>query len=272
VSKLLSFDKDTVLVKFFNMIKVEHLYKSFKLDSKRQKMLGTKEKELSALSDISFRAEAGKVLLLLGTKNAGKSTLLHILGAAAEPDSGTVHVLGMNVATQQAEIRRQVGYLSSGQPFFNYLSVTEQLEYAARIGGLAPANLRGSLPALLEKWQLAAIAKRKIATLSETERLHLGIAQAMVHQPRLLLLDEPTLGLDVFTAQPIIDLVNDAKNNGIGVVFATNSLSKAELLGDELLILHKGKLLHQSFMLDFKQQDTTSSAAEFLRIIVESKE
>ena len=255
------------------MIKVEHLYKSFKLDSQRQKMLGIKEKELLALSDISFSADAGKVLLLLGTKNAGKSTLLHILGGAAQPDKGTVHILGMDLATKSAEIRRLVGYLSSGQPFFNYLSVTEQLEYAARAKGLAPALLRDSLPNLLENWQLATVAKRKVATLSETERLHLGIAQALVHQPRLLLLDEPTLGLDIFTAQPIINLVNYAKSNGIGVVFGTNNISKAELLGDELLILHKGQVLHQSSMVDFKENLATGSpAAEFLRIIVESKE
>ncbi len=249
------------------MLKVEHLYKSFSLSSDQQKELGVKAKELSALADLSFSCTAGKVLMVLGTKNAGKSTLLSILAGVLKPDKGNVQLKGLDLNTQAVEIRKQVGYFSANKPFFGYLTVAEHLEYCAGLKAMAPRLFLEQLPALLEKWHLTEIKNKRIAKLSSSERLLLGIAQSVVHNPRLLLLDEPALGLDLFSAKPVFELVDDAKKEGMTVIYATNNLSKTELIGDELIVLHQGRLIHQSSIADFRNLSEDSLSAAFLSLL-----
>ncbi len=249
------------------MIKVEHLFKFFSLSSAQQKELGIKTKELSALTDLSFSCSAGKILMVLGSKNSGKSTLLGILATILKPDKGNVQLMGLDLNTHAAEIRKHVGFFSANQPFFEYLTVAEQLEYSAGLKGMTGGMISDRLPVILEKWHLAAIKNKRISSISAAEKLLLGIAQSVVHNPRLLLLDEPALGLDLFSAKPVFELVDYAKKDGMTVVYATNNLSKTELIGDELIVLHQGRLIHHSSIVDFRNLSEDSLSAAFLSLL-----
>jgi ABC-type multidrug transport system ATPase subunit len=245
------------------MIKAEHLYKSFALNRTERKELGLNTSKIVALQDLSFEFTSGQCLTILGTKNSGKSTLLKILGGILPADSGKVYILASDPKTQLIEIRRQSAYFTAGQPYFEYLSIQEQLSYYGRLKGVKQSILNENIAEQTNRWNLSAA--KKISALSSEERLRLGIAQALIHNPGLLLLDEPDLGLDLFSSQPVHDLINYAKLQGISVVYATNNLSKILMPEGQIMILHKGKNVYNA---DVKVFNSLGSPADvFMKLI-----
>ena len=249
------------------MIDIKNLDKHYQLSRKQRYALATDTTKHKALNNISFQCEAGKVLLVLGTKNSGKSSLLQIIAGMLPFDKGTVTVMGMDVATAGNVIRKKTAMITAQPSCYEYLTVKEHLAYFGRLNGLSAQELKEALPRQLQKWELQHLAKTTLRKLSDVERRYLSIAQSLMHEPDLLLLDEPTLGLDVFTAQPFVELLKYAKSTGKTVVFSTNNISKAELLGDSVLVLDKGSLIHQSEMSEFKKLAGGNSAKAFLDII-----
>ncbi len=233
------------------MIKVEHLVKSFFLNKEEKKRLGTINSKINAINDLSFSLSAGKILMVLGTKYSGKSTLLKILGATIKPDSGSLSILEHGLDKEYKQIRKMSGYFYAGQPFFEYLNVAEHLEYFAKLKGVANSVISENIFELTDFFQINP--KIKISKLSDEQRLKLGLIQSYIHKPRLLLLDEPTLGLDLYTAEPVQKLVKLAQSNGSTIIYATNNISKTELMGDEIIIMDKGKLIYQSSIEEFRK-------------------
>jgi len=247
------------------MIQIEHLCKSYVSNSAKLFVSG---KKVLALDDISLSLDFGKALVLSGTKNSGKTSLLKVLATMLKPDSGTVKIFGADINKSKNEIRSQLVYLTNNQSFFNYLNVKEQLNYFANLKGLKSKELGERIPQLLKKWDLNP--KQGISTLSSEEKMRLSLAQIDLQRPKLILFDEPALGLDVFTAKPIFDLIKEAKNEGTGIVYASSSLGNTEMFGDEIIFLHQGKLLYQSDMASFRQNCGNSFSDGFFKIISEA--
>jgi ABC-2 type transport system ATP-binding protein len=243
------------------MIHIEHLSKSYTGPF-------LLSKKVMALNDISFTVESGKTLIVTGTKNSGKSSLLKILAAMIQSDSGKVEILGNNTKKAAAEIRRQIVYLSNSQPFFGYLSVKEHLNYFAALKGIKQTEVKSRLDEFLNKWDLNP--RHAVSKLSMEQLMLLGLIQAMIVRPKMILMDETLLGLDFFTAKPIFDLISEAKKEGIGIVYACSNLSSAEMFGDEIIFLHQGKLVFRSDLQSFSQQYGNSLADGFIKIISEA--
>jgi ABC-type multidrug transport system ATPase subunit len=243
------------------MIVVEHLYKYFK----QPKGPLSKAINLAVIDDISFSLEEGEVLMVLGTKASGKSTLLKILAGMQLPDKGTIEIMGLNPDKQVVEIRKNIAYFSHEQGYFEYLTVKEQLLYFAALKGLKSAAIANQIDSLIQKWDLEPNKKTGLLTIEE--KLRLGIAQTMVIIPKIIILDEPTFGLDIFGAKPILDLVAEARLSGITVVYAGNNLSKTEFFGDKLLILDRGKVIYADTMSEFKNKYGNSPAEGYLQIL-----
>jgi ABC-type multidrug transport system ATPase subunit len=243
------------------MIHIEHLSKSY-----TGPFLGAKK--VMALNDISLNVDNGKTLIVSGTKNSGKSSLLKIIAAMMKADSGNAEILGHNLRTSAAEIRKQTVYLSNIQPFFGYLSVKEHLSYFAALKGLKQSEVKSRIDEFLKNWDLKP--GQAVSKLPIEQQMLLGLLQALIVRPKIILMDDPVLGLDFFTAKPIFDLIAEAKKEGIGIVYACSNLSNAEMSGDEIIFLHQGKLAHRSDMQIFLQNNGNSLVDGFIKIISEA--
>ena len=248
------------------MISVEHLCKSYS-GSKSSSFFSAQK--VPALNDVSFMLSGGKTLIVSGTKNSGKTSLLKILSAIIKPDSGSINVLGSDLKKSANDIRRQSVYLTNNQPFFDYLNCKEQLSYFALLKGIRPGASNPAINELLKKWNLNP--RKPVSKLSMEEKMLLGLAQVQLIRPKLILLDEPAFGLDIFTAKPIFEMINEAKKEGIGIVYASGNLSNIEMFGDDIIFLHQGKMVYQSPLQTFLQGFDNSADKGFIHVISEAE-
>lgn len=193
-----------------------------------------------AIDQISFQAEKGEILGFLGPNGAGKTTTMRILTGFMPPTSGQAQVAGYDIIDQSLEVRRRVGYMPERIPLYEDMQVFEYLKYMADLRHLPEVEER--VYETLERVQMTARAESYISSLSKGMRQRIGLAQAILHQPEVLILDEPTIGLD--PAQ-IIEVRNLIKEMGEDrtVLLSTHILSEAQQVCDRVLIINKGQLV-----------------------------
>src|SRR5438045_8740196 len=151
---------------------------------------------VTAVSNLSFSVTRGEIVGLLGPNGAGKSTTMRILSCYLPATSGTVRVAGLDVFTQSTEVRRRIGYMPENNPLHADMRVREYLKFRARLKGLTRKRSRERVDAVMEQCGLTDVARRIIGQLSKGYRQRVGLADALVHEPELIILDEPTIGLD----------------------------------------------------------------------------
>ena len=210
------------------MIEVEALSKSYG--------------SIRALDDVSFRVAAGEIVGLLGPNGSGKTTLLRILTGFFPADGGVATVAGIRLADDPFEVRRRVGYLPEHAPLYPDVTVRRFLRFAAdvKLGGASPRRER--VDAVLEECGLAHVAGRRIGTLSKGYRQRVGIAQALIGRPQVLVLDEPTAGLDPAQVLEVRDLIS-ALAGRTTVVLSSHVLADVSSVCDRVLMLHLGRLV-----------------------------
>ncbi|MXV13700.1 ATP-binding cassette domain-containing protein [Hufsiella ginkgonis] len=207
-------------------IAVEHLTKLFG--------------QQKAIDSISFRAEPGKVMGFLGPNGAGKSTTMRILTSFIPQTSGRATVCGFDVAREALEVRRVVGYLPEHNPLYPELYVKESLGFVANIHGLQ--NKRQRISDVIGLTGLGDEQHKKIGQLSKGYRQRVGLAQAIIHDPKVLILDEPTSGLDPNQLSGIRKLIRDLGASRT-VVFSTHIMQEAEAVCDHIVIINKGNIV-----------------------------
>lgn len=195
---------------------------------------------ITALDGIDFTVREGELFGLLGPNGAGKTTTVKILLGLTHPTSGSATIGGMPV--RNPESRRHVGYLPEGHKIPNYLTARQALSIFGRMSGMETAAIKKRIPELLEQVKLGQWADVRIKKFSKGMTQRLGLASALIHSPRVLLLDEPTDGVDPVGRREIRDLLRDeAKNNGTAVLLNSHLLSEIELTCDRVAVLRKGK-------------------------------
>ncbi|HZL18061.1 MAG TPA: ATP-binding cassette domain-containing protein [Polyangia bacterium] len=197
----------------------------------------------AAVAGLSFSVEGGEIYGLLGPNGAGKTTTLRVLAGILTPTSGRAVIAGLDVAAHPLEVRRRLGFLTNTTGLYARLTGRELLRYFARLYGLAPAAADARITALVEALDLAPFFERRCEALSTGERQRLSIARAVLHDPTVLILDEPTAGLDVLASRFLRAFVRAERDRGKAVVFSTHYLAEAELLCDRIGLLHHGRLL-----------------------------
>lgn len=195
-----------------------------------------------AISDISFDVKTGEILGFLGPNGAGKTTTMKIITCYMPPSSGTVEVDGYSIADHSLEVRRKIGYLPEMNPLYLDMNVLEYLEYAARLHGLDTARLRQQLGQMIEVCGLREVRHKDIGEMSKGYRQRVGLAQAMIHDPDVLILDEPTSGLD---PNQIVEIRNLIKQLGRAktVVLSTHILSEVQATCDHVIIINEGSIV-----------------------------
>lgn len=195
-----------------------------------------------AVRDLSLRVAPGEVYALLGANGAGKTTALRCLATLLAPTSGTARVDGHDVRREPLRARARLGFLAASMGLYARLTPRELLAYFARLHAMDEAAVAPRVEALLEAFGMGDFADRWCGRLSTGQRQRVSIARAVEHDPPALVLDEPTLGLDVVSADAILRFVEDARSRGRAVLFSTHQMSEVELLADRVGVLAGGRL------------------------------
>lgn len=194
----------------------------------------------TALDSISFSASEGEILGFLGPNGAGKTTTMRILTGYMPPTDGTARLAGYNVFADSLELRRHVGYLPETVPLYRDMTVRGYLDFVAKLRGVPQRRQR--ITEVLERVGMANRASSMIRNLSKGMRQRVGLAQALVHDPKVLILDEPTIGLDPHQVQELRDLIRELGQNHT-VMLSTHILSEAEQVCDRVVIIDQGKIV-----------------------------
>lgn len=199
-----------------------------------------KKQHRVALKALDLKVEPGETFGFLGPNGAGKTTTLKLLMGIIFPDSGSANILGKHYLDQ--EVKRRLGFLPEQPYFYDYLSAPELLDYYAQLSGVPHEVRRKRVNELLERVGLGDVGKKQLRKFSKGMLQRVGIAQAIVHDPEIVFLDEPMSGLDPIGRHEIKELLQSLKDAGKTVFFSTHILSDAEALCDRVAVIHKGEL------------------------------
>ena len=219
---------------------VEHLTKVFVTSLPRQKV--------AALIDLSFQVNRGEVYGLIGPNGSGKSTTMKTILGLVTPTSGRTEVFGID--SGKVGSRRDVGFLPENPYFYKHMTGRETLEFYGKLCGIHGPQLKERVPELLAMVELEAAADRSIAGYSKGMLQRIGLAQAIVHRPRLVVLDEPTAGVDPRGSRHIRDLILRMKSEGISVILSSHLLEQVQEVCDRIGIIYKGRMVKEGRLED----------------------
>ena len=215
------------------MLQVENLTKSFR-DLRRGQVL--------AVDRVSFEARPGEIFGLLGPNGAGKTTAMRILCTVLKPTGGTARLAGFDVVTQPNQVRQHIGFLSANTAIYDRMTAWELVEYFGRLYGLQGERLRARMEEVFTALQMNDFRDVLGAKMSTGMRQKVSIARAIVHDPPILIFDEPTLGLDVLVARAVLENIKRLRDLGKCVVFSTHIMREVEKLCDRVAIISRGRI------------------------------
>jgi ABC-2 type transport system ATP-binding protein len=204
-----------------------------------------------ALDAVSFSAMPGRILGFLGPNGAGKSTTMKIITGYLSADSGEVKILGENALADPKKVSSKIGYLPEHNPLYLDLYVREFLEFSGGLYGMKPTLLRERVQELIKKTGLSTEQHKKIGQLSKGYRQRVGLARALIHDPQVVILDEPTTGLDPNQLVEIRNLIREVAENKT-LIFSTHIMQEVEAICQDVVIINKGKILAASPLAELK--------------------
>jgi len=215
------------------MIHVENLTKSFR-DLRRGQVL--------AVDDVSFDAVPGEVFGLLGPNGAGKTTTMRILCTVLKPTGGAATLAGFDVAMQPSQVRQNIGFLSASTAIYDRMTAWEMVEFFGKLYGLTPERLRERMETVFATLQMNDFRDVLGAKMSTGMRQKVSIGRAIVHDPPVMIFDEPTLGLDVLVARAVLQNIERLRDEGKCILYSTHIMREVEKLCDRVAIVSKGKI------------------------------
>jgi ABC-2 type transport system ATP-binding protein len=196
--------------------------------------------DLTAVDRVSFEIAQGEIVGLLGHNGAGKTTIMKMLTGYLEPSGGSIRIDGLDIANHREAVQSQIGYLPENDPLYPEMTVIDYLDYAASLHGVAQQERAERIREAITKTELASKATDTIATLSRGYRQRVGVAQAILHRPRLLILDEPTNGLDPTQVQHMRELIRSLSERAT-IIISTHILQEVQAICDRVIIIRNGE-------------------------------
>ena len=254
------------------MIELNSLTKTF---NKSQNLLkGFLKKSLdstiTAVDQISFQCQPGRIFGLIGPNGAGKTTTLRMIATMLKPTTGSISVGGFDTIKNPIEVRRKLGFLSGNTGLYDRLTADEMVKYYADLHGMDSTKYQSKRDEIFQILDMNEFAHRRIGKLSTGMKQKVSIARTIIHDPDVVVFDEPTTGLDVITSKNIVELIKRCKNEGKTVIFSTHRFGELKLLCDDLAIIHNGRIYYQgTYELFEKNMKADTLEEEFIRLVGE---
>ncbi|MEY5024897.1 MAG: hypothetical protein RLZZ244_425 [Verrucomicrobiota bacterium] len=243
------------------MIEVFQLTKSFH-DPKRG--------EVRAVDAVSFQCKPGQIYGLLGMNGAGKTTCLRMLATILQATSGSALVFGHDIVREPDRVRANVGFLSTATALYGRLTAREMVDYCGRLHGLDEKTLSQRRDEIFAMLGMGEFSDRRCDKLSTGVKQKVSIARTLIHDPPVVIFDEPTLGLDVLTARTIVEFIFECRTRGKTVIFSTHVMSEVERLCDVVGIIHGGRLCAEGTLAQLRERSGAQNLEEvFIRLVEE---
>lgn len=210
------------------MLTVEHVSKNFG--------------SFQAINNVSFEIKQGDIVGFLGKNGAGKTTLMRIVTSFLAASSGRVFIDGEDITKNSLNTRQKIGYLPETPPLYNNMTISQYLKFAAEIKNVSAKKQKTQIAKVLEECNLEHVKHKNISTLSKGYKQRVGIAQAIIHEPKLLILDEPTSGLDPIQIQQVLALINNQREQRT-VLLSTHTLTEIEQIAQRILMIKSGEII-----------------------------
>ena len=256
------------------MIRVTELRKLFKLTKRMRKELGASAPEsdqIVAVDDVSFECRPGRVFGLIGPNGAGKTTALRMVATMLKPSGGSITVAGFDVVREAQDVRSNIGFLTGNTGLYDRLTVTEMVRYHADLHGMEAGKFEERKRYVFGMLGMDEFADRRIARLSTGMRQKVSIARTIIHDPAVIVFDEPTAGLDVMTSRGIVELIRNSRDQGKTILFSTHIMGEVKLVCDDIAIIHEGKLYFNGSKEEFESQMTQETYEdEFIHLVGEA--
>ena len=245
------------------MIEAHELTKTFS-DKKRG--------VITAVDRVSFTCRPGQIYGLLGANGAGKTTTLRLVATLLQPTSGRATVAGFDVVRDAQAVRANVGFLAASTALYGRLTARETITYFVRLNGLADAEIAARIRRLADELEMHDFLDRRVEKFSTGMKQKTSIARTLIHDPAVLVFDEPTLGLDVMAARNIVRFVRECRARGKTVIYSTHIMSEVEKLCDVVGIIHGGRLLAEGSVTGLRERYGESDLEEiFIKVIGEKE-
>jgi len=256
------------------MIEVQDLVKDFKLTRKIRKEMGTEfknKKSLRAVDKISFTCQPGRIFALVGPNGAGKTTILRMIATMLKPTSGTIEVGGYDCQKNPQKVREKIGFMTDQTALYDRLTPYEMVKYIADLHGIEASVFKSRKDKIFDMLKIHEFANRRIARLSSGMKQKTSIARTIIHDPDVLVFDEPTTGLDVMTSRAIITLIRSCKEKGKTVIFSSHRMGEVNQISDDIAIIYKGSLFFNGGLDQFKSEMTHETFEdEFIHMVGEA--
>lgn len=221
---------------------------------------------IHAVRGLSFRVARGEVLGFLGPNGAGKSTTMKMITGFLEPTAGTVEVCGADVLTDPIKVKQKIGYLPEGAPCYGEMTVRRFLQFIADIRGLSGADKNRAIDSAIEKINLQSVVNQSIETLSKGFKRRVGVAQAILHDPEVLIMDEPTDGLDPNQKHEVRELIKEMSADK-AIVISTHIMEEVDAVCSRAIIIASGQLLFDGTPKQLLEQSPTGRMDDVFRDI-----
>lgn len=225
------------------ILRVEGLSKTFKLSRKQQQIERTDRKEILAVDNLSFTANKGEIFGLLGPNGAGKTTTLRMLATLIHPDSGDAFLDGCSVVSQPEEVRGKIGFLTSELKLEDFFTPNYLYDFFSQLYGIVPEVVSERKAKMFERFGINKFAEVKVANLSTGMKQKLSLVISLVHNPDIIIFDEPTNGLDVLTARTVTDYLQELRAEGKTIILSTHIFSLVERLCDRVGVIIDGRMI-----------------------------
>ena len=225
------------------ILSVSNLTKTFKLSKKQQKIRNLNKAIITAADNVSFKSYEGEVFGLLGPNGAGKTTTMRMLATLINPDSGDASVGGFSIVKEPQKVRQNIGFLTNELKLDDYFTPNYLYDYFSELHGIPKDKALERKKLLFEKFGIDKFAEVKVANLSQGMKQKISLVVSIVHDPSIIIFDEPTNGLDVITAKVVTDFLIELKSQGKSIILSTHIFSLIESICDRIGIIIAGKIV-----------------------------